>query len=362
MGAVTHLNGDGPAGAGARPLSDGQAIADFREGVRRERLLDMERRLTPQRRAAFVILAVALLATAPKLGWWWLAPLTLGLVGFAVADRHLASSPRPHVWAAGAWGVTPMILAVSVAATGGPDSPLIMWFAIPAVTLGARFEVRGIVAGTAYILLLLLGSTVAVDPGAALDRYEQLVIPAALVLSTVVLSSALAQSERAHRRRSTIDSLTGVFNRSALDQRISELEATAQNGPSPAMSFLLCDLDHFKRVNDENGHAVGDTVLREAAYAMRTCLRASDTIYRIGGEEFLAIVPGADRAGAMEIAERIREAISEAEPMGIALTTSIGVATSPAGQLDFERTVGFADRALYEAKAAGRDRIIVGSA
>ena len=115
----------------------------------------------------------------------------------------------------------------------------------------------------------MLASTVAVDPAAAAASYELLVMPAALVLSTVVLSSALAQSERAHRRQSTIDSLTGVFNRSALDQRVSELEATAQNGPSPAMSFLLCDLDHFKRVNDEHGHSVGDTVLREAAYAIR---------------------------------------------------------------------------------------------
>ncbi len=359
MGDAARVGEDTPAGAGARPLSDGQVIADFREAVSRERLLDMEKRLKPQRRVAFAILAVALLATAPKLGWWWLAPLSLGLAGFAVADRYLASSPRPHAWAAGAWGVTPLILAVSIAATGGPESPLVMWFAIPAVTLGARFEVRGIAAGAAYILALMLASTVAVDPAAAAASYELLVMPAALVLSTVVLSSALAQSERAHRRQSTIDSLTGVFNRSALDQRVSELEATAQNGPSPAMSFLLCDLDHFKRVNDEHGHSVGDTVLREAAYAMKTGLRASDTVYRIGGEEFLAIVPGADAEGAIEVADRIREAIAAIDPLGISMTVSIGVATSPAGRLNFDRTVASADRALYQAKAAGRDRTVL---
>lgn len=339
-------------------MSDGNAIAQFREGVRRERLLDMEKRLAPQRRIAFAILAVALLATAPELGWWWLAPLTLGLLGFAVADRSLAASDRPQAWAAAAWGLTPLILAVSVATTGGPDSPLVMWFAIPAVTLGARFESRGIVAGTAYILVLLLAGTVAADPAAAADAYELVVMPLALVLSTVVLSAALAESDRAHRRRSTIDPLTGVFNRSALDQRISEFEATAENGPSPAISFLLCDLDHFKRVNDQHGHAVGDRVLREAAYAMRACLRASDSIYRIGGEEFLVIVPGADPAGAVEIAERMREAIAAANPTGIALTASIGVATSPEGSLDFPATVGRADRALYEAKETGRDRIV----
>ena len=93
MGDAARVGEDTPAGQARGHSSDGQVIADFREAVSGERLLDMEKRLKPQRRVAFAILAVALLATAPKLGWWWLAPLSLGLAGFAVADRYLASAP-----------------------------------------------------------------------------------------------------------------------------------------------------------------------------------------------------------------------------------------------------------------------------
>ena len=179
----------------------------------------------------------------------------------------------------------------------------------------------------------------------------------------MILSGALVESDRAHRRRSTLDPLTGLFNRNALDQRLSELDGqptSEEEGLSHAL--LLCDLDNFKHVNDRLGHAAGDAVLQDVAYTMRAALRAGDSIYRVGGEEILVVLPGAAEAGAVEIAERLRVAVAERRPIGVDVTVSIGVAVAAPGLLDTDELVEMADAALYAAKAGGRDRVTVGSA
>jgi diguanylate cyclase (GGDEF)-like protein len=184
----------------------------------------------------------------------------------------------------------------------------------------------------------------------------------ALVLSIVVLSGALVESDRAHRRRSTLDPLTGLFNRNALEQRLAELDGEPSSGAEGlSHALLLCDLDHFKRVNDQLGHAAGDAVLQDVAYTMRSALRAGDSIYRIGGEEILVILPAVSRSDADEIANRLREAVRERRPVGVEVTVSIGVAVSPHGPLNTEELVGRADAALYAAKEEGRDRVVFGT-
>jgi diguanylate cyclase (GGDEF)-like protein len=290
------------------------------------------------------------------------APLTAGLAGFAVADRFMRNSAHPTLWVAAAWGILPLLLADAVVVTGGAESPALMWFALPAVTLGARFEPRGIALGTVYILALLGLSTFALDFSTAAEHAQHVVAVVALVLCTVILSGALVESERAHRRRSTLDPLTGLFNRNALEQHLGELDGqptSEDEGLSHAL--LLCDLDHFKRVNDQLGHAAGDAVLQDIAYTMRAALRAGDTIYRVGGEEILVILPGAGEDDAVEIAERLRVAVRERRPVGVAVTVSIGVAISQTGPLDTDELVTLADAALYSAKAGGRDRVVVGA-
>ncbi|HVY95560.1 MAG TPA: diguanylate cyclase [Solirubrobacterales bacterium] len=335
-----------------------QTLVSIHEEARRERLLDMESRVRRYRTACFAILALALIAVGPEVGWWWVLPLGAGLVGFAVADRFLAASNRPAVWVACAWGALPLLLAGAVLATGGAASPALIWFALPAVTLGARFEPRGMVIGTAYVFALFLLSGVVLDPGAAADHRQQLIATAALILSTVILSGALVESDRTYRRRSTLDPLTGLFNRNALEQRLAELDGQACN-PEEGLShaLLLCDLDHFKRVNDQLGHAAGDAVLQEVAYTMRAALRAGDSIYRVGGEEILVILPGAGRAEAVEIAERLRLAVRERRPVGVQVTVSIGVAVAEPDTVDSDDLVARADAALYAAKAAGRNLV-----
>jgi diguanylate cyclase (GGDEF)-like protein len=349
--------------ADARRRSPSETLVSIHEEARRERLLDMETRVRRYRTACFAILAISIaLSGSSDVGWWWVAPLAAGFAGFAVADRFMRTSSHPAVWVAGAWAALPALLAVAVLLTGGAASPVLVWFALPAVTLGFRFEPRGMVVGTAYVLLMFLACAVLPDPAAAVDHRQALVAATALIVSTVILSGALVESDRAHRRRSTLDPLTGLFNRNALEQRLAELNGQPCD-PSEGLShaLLLCDLDHFKRVNDQLGHVAGDAVLQDVAYAMRATLQAGDTIYRIGGEEILVILPGAGREDAVEIAERLRREVRERRPVGVQVTVSIGVAVTESAVVDTDDLIARADAALYAAKAGGRDTVSVDS-
>lgn len=343
------------------PIDDAeQTLGDQ---LRRERLLDIEERLRPYRRRAFAVLGVALLAGGPWVGWEYLAPLAAAALVFPVCDRWMSRSPRPELWAATAWAFTPLMIALGVSLTGGPDSPAIAWFALPAVTLGARFERRGVLAGLAWLVFLIVVSTVPVDPSAASAAPQYIGAAAALTLAVTILSGAVVQSDREHRRDAVIDPLTGLFNRAALAQRFAELEHQARQSPDGAtVGFLVGDLDHFKQINDDHGHVMGDAVLRGAAYAMRNSLRAFDLVYRIGGEEFVVVLPGASLAKSEEIAERLRHEVAGSAPAGIAVSISFGVASGTAGDLGFGRLYARADRALYAAKEAGRNRVVVAPA
>lgn len=333
-------------------------LVSIHDEARRERLLDMEMRLRPYRIACFAILAVALIVGGSDVGWWWLAPLVAGLAGFAVADRFMRHSPHPAAWVAGAWAALSLLIGVAVLVSGQSTSPILVWFALPAVTLGFRFERRGMVVGTAFILAMFVLSAVVPDPAAALENRQTLIADGALIVSTVILSGALVESDLAHRRRATIDPLTGLFNRNALEHRLSELDGQPCS-PAEGLShaLLLCDLDHFKRVNDQLGHAAGDAVLQEVAETMRETLRAGDSIYRVGGEEILVVLPGADRESAIQVSERLRRAVRERRPVGVQVTVSIGVAVAEPERVDTEDLISRADAALYAAKASGRNTV-----
>jgi diguanylate cyclase (GGDEF)-like protein len=326
--------------------------------LRRERLLDIEARLHRHRAPAFAILAVALIASGPWIGWMWLIPLVPALGAPLLTRRAMAVSPTPERWAAAGWAISPAMIAISVALTGGPKSSAICWFAVPAVTLGARFERRGVIIGLSYLLGLLLLATVAVDPSAAAARPDFINFPVALTLAVTVFSAAIVQSDRHHRLEAVVDPLTGLLNRTALYQRFGELHQQAQmTAGGTTVGFLVVDLDHFKRINDEHGHATGDAVLERLAYVMRNSLRAFDLVYRLGGEEFVVVLPGVGLEKAAEIAERLRQAAARARPEGLEVTVSIGVGVAAGKELDFDDLYARADAALYAAKESGRNRV-----
>jgi len=338
------------------------SLAEMRDDARRERLLDMQVRLRPYRTACFLVLALGFALISGEVAWWLLALLCTGLGGFAMVDRFLQGGDHPAFWAAASWAILPLVLADVVVRTGGASSPVLMWFALPTVTLGVRFSPRGIAFGTAYVLVLLGLSTYGLDSATAAAHRDEVIATVVLILSTVILSGALVESDRAHRRRATLDPLTGLYNRNALEQRLAELHGQpCDEAEGMSHALLLCDLDNFKQVNDRLGHAAGDAVLQDVAYTMRAALRAGDSIYRVGGEEILVILPGADEEGAVEIAERLRQAVRRRRPVGVAVTVSIGVAVSKSTAVDTDDLVARADAALYSAKAGGRNAVVVGA-
>lgn len=324
----------------------------------RERLVDMDARIKPMRQLAFAVLAAALAAGALSggVGWWTLLPLALAAAGFAVAERGLAARERPENAVAAAFLVAQLAIAVSVVLTGAVGSPATSWLVLPLVTVPARFTGRGVAAGVTATVGLMLLSTVAVEPAAALDAPDAVLFPLALLAGVAILSSALMRSDVQHRGDAVIDPLTGMLNRGALRARLPEIAAQAAVNGRP-VGLVVLDVDRFKAVNDDHGHAAGDVVLQGVAYRIRKELRAYDLAYRLGGEEFLVLLPGADLARASAIAEDLRHAVAEGEIAGIGVTVSCGVSASTPGRLEYEAVFATADRALYGAKRAGRNQV-----
>ena len=163
-------------------------------------------------------------------------------------------------------------------------------------------------------------------------------VPLALVLCAAVYVSPLVASDVRHRADSTLDQLTGLLNRRALEPRFAEIAEQAALTDQP-VSVVLADLDHFKSINDEHGHGVGDAVLRDVAYAMRRSLRTFELLYRLGGEEFALLLPGAAEDDAARIAESLRVAIEELETAGLRVTCSFGVATARGDRIELDSLV-----------------------
>jgi diguanylate cyclase (GGDEF)-like protein len=147
---------------------------------------------------------------------------------------------------------------------------------------------------------------------------------------------------------SEADALTGLYNRRRLDADLVE-------AGDRSMSVVTVDIDHFKRLNDTEGHAAGDAALQRIAHLIDQATRDEDSAYRYGGEEFVLLLPGTDLPGATQLAERVRRSVAERSE----LTVSCGVATRLPGETS-TATLQRADVALYAAKAAGRDRVEVG--
>lgn len=176
----------------------------------------------------------------------------------------------------------------------------------------------------------------------------------------VVVSTERLQSEL--RRSAIYDRLTGIFNRGAfVDLAEGEFARWLRSGTS--FSVLLMDLDHFKRINDQYGHPAGDAVLIAFARLCTESLRNGDLLGRYGGEEFCALLPGTDRIQAEAVAERLRRNTAdmtvEWQGMPLSLGVSIGVAEVDGRVSNFDGLIARADAALYQAKDAGRNRVVV---
>ncbi|HYM86580.1 MAG TPA: diguanylate cyclase, partial [Pseudoxanthomonas sp.] len=175
--------------------------------------------------------------------------------------------------------------------------------------------------------------------------------------------TAEARANHSLRQAAELDVLTGILNRNAIDAALVErfMEAHRQQQP---LAILFVDMDHFKSVNDSNGHAGGDHCLQQLVSMLQRVLRPGDGLGRYGGEEFMVILPGQDGEAAMQVGERLRALVEQTrvewQERGISLTVSVGVAVREPHEQTPTAALERADRALYAAKHSGRNRVSMG--
>ncbi|MEW9625708.1 GGDEF domain-containing protein [Rhodanobacter geophilus] len=315
-------------------LANGVLMVSYAETTRALRLLLG----APQRRALLLAIGVA--------GW-------LGIAWFGVAVPDY----RVRVYIASlALGCYLLLLAWPLRHAlrrGGSTAQRVMLLVLLGALAGWLVRLGGLVLHPANAAGLL-----AYSPANAAQMIYSAVEPVLASVGFLLMYNESVQTEL-HRLART-DPLTGTLNRLALDEESLRLFRAADRPNT--LAALVIDIDHFKRINDEFGHATGDRVLATLAAGIRRQFQPPAVLGRMGGEEFLALLPGTGLAEAMALAERLRVAVA-AMPLvpdaGIpGVTISVGIAAYRPEDTDVHALVRRADRALYDAKRAGRDRVV----
>jgi diguanylate cyclase len=194
--------------------------------------------------------------------------------------------------------------------------------------------------------------------GSAINTIVQFYLANVVYVLVMNLYAQYRQRFYAMRTLAQTDSLTGLANRRLLEALIEDEQARA-DGDEEGFAVLMLDLDHFKKVNDVHGHAVGDEVLREIAHRLLSEVRGQDTVGRLGGEEFLVVMPRGDALEAQRLAEHLRRTIeTRAVYQDLFVTVSVGIALYQPGE-DPAKILARADSGLYRAKRDGRNRVAV---
>lgn len=259
--------------------------------------------------------------------------------------------------------LVPMIVLLS-AVDGGSSSPIGLLLMLPLVFASMAYPFRATLLVGAAMVVGQLAIAVVSGPVTPQD-----VVLRAAVLVLVAMMGAL--TSRNHwrtvnrveelagqlQRLAHVDGLTGCLNHRGFHERLDAEVARSRRTAHP-LALLQVDLDHFKLVNDGFGHPVGDEVLMAVGGVLRQVARRADAVGRVGGEEFAVLLPGSDLAEATAVAERLRDAVGTMA-LPVPVTLSVGVSALPEAAATDEELVTTADRALYAAKRAGRDRVVV---
>jgi diguanylate cyclase (GGDEF)-like protein len=330
----------------------------------RERLVDMHARVAAARRVQGVCIGSVSIAASAFLGWWLLGLVAIGVGVLLGLERAFRVTRRPELVSVASLATLEVTLAVAAGGTGGVHSPMLSWLAIPIVMLASRFPWRivavGVVVATACTLTAGAVSN-RLPPASQAPWGLAVACWVALLISLVAVTGSLLSAELKSRGDAVTDPLTGLGNRLAMINGFEQAAAQAivMNAWT---SVVMCDLDNFKDINDTHGHGDGDGVLRTAASAMQRELRAFDSVYRIGGDEFVVLLPGLELEDAMQLADRLRRAVSGGRVGNFGITVSAGVAAARGAAVVPDTLLRDADQALYAAKRAGRNRVFAASA
>jgi diguanylate cyclase (GGDEF)-like protein len=323
----------------------------------RARLLDLDGRLGSSWTLIEQLFPLTVILAAWRVGPLALLPLVC-VPMFAVLPKLLPRMRKPEWLLMGSLLTFIATITTASAFTGGVRSPLIYWVIFYLVGCAARFARRALAFATIVGLAGTIAAVVGADPARAWRDLPALVALLAVAVVAGRYTRVLTHAEFDYREAALVDELTGLLNRKALQARFEQERQQAAHAGG-TICIVLCDLDRFKDVNDRHGHDRGDAVLRDAAVALRRALRSSGLIFRIGGEEFLLLLPGVDGADGAAAAERLRKVLATSRPGGLELTASFGVAAAHGHQIVFETLFHRADEALYAAKSAGRNRVSV---
>ncbi len=272
----------------------------------------------------------------------WIVALVGGLVTFVLPWRKIIRS-RWRELAFLTWTILDLLLiGIAVVCDGGPESPVTGLFFAPIVFVGASYPTWSVKLVGTIGVIGYAGFAVAYG-----ERFGRLV----LVLGGLGAAALMSwwQAHNHERRRlelaqaSITDPLTGALNRRGLDSAAAASLAAVVRSGTP-VALILIDLDDFKAYNDSYGHVAGDELLCWIAECARGTLRPTDSLARIGGDEFAVLVVGADRLAAAPVAERIRAACADRG------SHCAGIASAPADGHDFDSLYRTADHALYKAK------------
>ena len=324
----------------------------------RARYLDMHGRFANAHLFGIAMGGTTVLA-AFTYGWWLVALMAVASAtmagGMAVSSRW----SRPEPVGAVTFLLLQVNIAVSVLLSGGVESPLLSLMVVPVFTQAVCFRPQVTLAWVSTSGLLAVGAVVAADvlaPVPASPKLLSVVSHLALLFCLALAARDLASSDVSSRDEAVLDPLTGLFNRKALEKHFADARARARRVDGE-IGMVMCDLDRFKDVNDTYGHVRGDLVLTELATQLRESVRESDLIYRLGGEEFLVLLPDHGTAAAAAVAERVRAHISAHPLADLPIRISAGVTSARGRAIDFTRMAREADGALYDAKRGGRNRV-----
>lgn len=321
--------------------------------VERRQLLEMNRRLRERAKPAFALGLAVGVASSWEFGWQILVLPCLMTALYILTEHRLERLRRPELALGAAWlglqgsfGIAALIANKPMVVAG----PLLFLLLVGS---SAVFPPRAVALGVAYTALWMVIAAVVRAHHLLVTVPGILAIYLAITVSIGLIGIAVGRSTIDYRGLGIIDELTGLFNRQALEARIAELA----HRPGLRIALVILDVDRFKRINDTHGHARGDAVLRELGYRLRKRLRAFESAYRIGGEEFLVVLEGLSAEQGVGVARRLRGALAEGPLAGLEVTASFGVAGGAAA--DYEAVYNAADRALYAAKGRGGDAIFL---
>jgi diguanylate cyclase (GGDEF)-like protein len=331
----------------ADPRADLRGISDI------ARVREIDRRLRSAEVVGYGALAVPVVLGSFWVGLWPIAVIAAeGLVAL-ILRRAIATRPGYvpliHYEAIAAQ----LLLGTGIALTGGVASPALVWLTLQPIGVTTRIGVRHGAASVLYTAACVLAIALLPHSASKFPSWFYGLCTVAMLPGLVAYVGSLFGADVDHFSESSLDPLTGALNRRALDWRVDYIAATGAGA-----TVVVFDIDHFKAVNDRYGHDCGDTVLREVVAAVQASTRDPDAVYRLGGDEFVVVLPGAAGRGAA-VAERIREAVARRAEDQCWVTISAGVAATGRPDPSLPAALDRADRALYAAKRAGGDRVVL---